>query len=51
MDSPRPSLELKHFDDICPDKSGTSNVNDLTCKAAIDMSDFSSSCDSGIYQI
>jgi len=24
MDSARPSLELKHFEDICPDKNGTS---------------------------
>jgi hypothetical protein len=27
MDSARPSLELKHFEDICPDKNGTSNIN------------------------
>jgi hypothetical protein len=22
MDNDRPSLDLKHFDDICPDKNG-----------------------------
>ena len=25
MDNDRPSLDLKHFDDICPDKNGMSN--------------------------
>jgi hypothetical protein len=24
MDNARPSLDLKYFDDICPDKNGTS---------------------------
>ena len=27
MDNARPSLDLKHFDDICPDKNGTSKHN------------------------
>jgi hypothetical protein len=27
MDSARPSLELKHFDNICPDKNGASKPN------------------------
>jgi hypothetical protein len=25
MDNSRPELDLKHFDNICPDKNGTSN--------------------------
>jgi hypothetical protein len=25
MDNARPELDLKYFDDICPDKNGTSN--------------------------
>jgi hypothetical protein len=27
MDNDRPSLDLKHFEDICPDKNGESNLN------------------------
>ena len=27
MDNARPSLDLKHFDDICLDKNGTSKHN------------------------
>jgi hypothetical protein len=27
MDNPRPSLELKHFDEICLDKNGISKPN------------------------
>ena len=27
MDNVRPELDLKYFDDICPDKNGTSNRN------------------------
>ena len=27
MDNDRPSLDLKHFADICPDKNGTSKRN------------------------
>jgi hypothetical protein len=27
MDNTRPELDLKYFDDICPDKNGTSNYN------------------------
>ena len=27
MDNARPELDLKYFDDICPDKNGTSNYN------------------------
>jgi hypothetical protein len=27
MDNSRPALDLKHFDDICPDKNGTSKLN------------------------
>jgi hypothetical protein len=27
MDNVRPELDLKYFDDICPDKNGTSNYN------------------------
>jgi hypothetical protein len=27
MDNARPELDLKYFDDICPDKNGTSNRN------------------------
>jgi hypothetical protein len=27
MDNVRPELDLKYFDDICPDKNGTSNSN------------------------
>ena len=27
MDNDRPSLDLRHFDDICPDKNGTSKHN------------------------
>ena len=27
MDNARPSLDLKHFDDVCPDKNGTSKHN------------------------
>jgi hypothetical protein len=25
MDNERPSLDIKHIDDICPDKNGTSS--------------------------
>jgi len=27
MDNDRPSLDLKHFDDICPDKNGMSKYD------------------------
>jgi hypothetical protein len=27
MDNVRPELDLKYFDDICPDKNGTSNCD------------------------
>ena len=27
MDNDRPSLDLKHFDEICPDKNGMSRHN------------------------
>jgi hypothetical protein len=27
MDNARPELDLKYFDDICPDKNGMSNYN------------------------
>ena len=27
MDNDRPSLDLRYFDDICPDKNGTSKCN------------------------
>jgi hypothetical protein len=27
MDNVRPELDLKYFDDICPDKNGTSDYN------------------------
>jgi hypothetical protein len=27
MDNARPSLDLKYFDDICPDKNGASSHN------------------------
>ncbi len=27
MDNDRPSLDMKDFDDICPDKNGTSKCN------------------------
>ena len=48
MDNARPSLDLKHVDDICPDKNGTSKRD---YELGINMKRFSSSCDSGIHQI
>jgi hypothetical protein len=29
MDNDRPSLDLRHFDDVCPDKNGTSKRNSM----------------------
>ena len=29
MDNDRPSLDVKHFDEICPDKNGMSKCNDM----------------------
>jgi hypothetical protein len=31
MDSSRPLLELKHFENVCPDKNGTSEHNFMKC--------------------
>jgi hypothetical protein len=31
MDKDRPSLDLKYFDDICPDKNGMSKCNFMSC--------------------
>ena len=50
MESARPSLDLKHFGDICPDKIGKSKFNGCFTNL-IDMGEFSSACNSGIHQI
>jgi hypothetical protein len=51
MDNDRPSLDLKHFEDICPDKNGTSIHKVMTYEQWINVRVCSSSCDSGIHQI
>jgi hypothetical protein len=33
MDNNRPSLDMKHFDDICPDKNGMSKTQLYTLRA------------------
>ena len=48
MDNVRPELDLKYFDDICPDKNGSSNCNFYEL---VDMRNFSSPCDSGIHEV
>ena len=50
MESARPSLDLKHFGEICPDKNGKSKFNRCFTDL-IDMGDFSSACNSCFYQI
>jgi hypothetical protein len=49
MDNDRPSLDLRHFHDVCPDKNGTSKRNSMNL--GIDMRDILSSRDSGIHKI
>jgi hypothetical protein len=49
MDNERPSLDMRHFDEVGPDKNGTSkhNLTNYGPKLGI----FSSSCDSSIHQV
>jgi hypothetical protein len=48
MDNNRPSLDLKYFEDICPDKNGMSKCEVMNW---IDVCEFSSSCDSSVYKV
>ena len=50
MDNDRPSLDLEHFANICPDKNGMSKLGSCFMNP-IDMGDFSSACNSGFHQI
>jgi hypothetical protein len=51
MDKDRPSLDLKHFGDICPDKNGMSKLNAAAWGTEIDIGNFSSPCDSAIHEV
>jgi hypothetical protein len=49
MDNNRPALDLRHFDDICPDKNGASKYNLMNWGLKREI--FPSSCDSSIHQV
>jgi hypothetical protein len=49
MDNERPSLDIRHFDEICPDKNGTSKHNFTNYGPKLGI--FPSSCDSGIHKV
>ena len=54
MDNDRPSLELKFFDHIFPDKNGMSKRDFTHWESGTDISDmwdFSSPYDSGIHKV
>jgi len=50
MDNDRPSLDLKHFANICPDKNGMSKLNQSFMNW-IDMDDLSSPHNSSFHKI
>jgi hypothetical protein len=50
MDNDRPSLDLKYFDDVCPDKNGKFKHN-LMSWGSFDMKAFSSSRGGSIHKI
>jgi hypothetical protein len=49
MDNNRPTLDLKHFDDICPDKDGTFKHNFMNWVSKWGI--IPSSRDSSIHQV
>ena len=50
MDNDRPSLDLNHFANICPDKNGMFELN-WSFINGTDMGDFSSTCNSSFHKI
>jgi len=49
-DNNRPSLDIKYFENICPDKNGMSKC-DLETALTLGTLTFSSPCDSGLHQV